>query len=195
MKVDATNADGQSAQPDGELARLAASGDAAAFEEIHRRYRRLVYGVALRMTGNPVDAEDLTQESFLSVLRHIGSFRGDAPFASWLYRLAVNQVRMHFRWHRRRPEDQTTDGRMPEPHAVGARRGDAPAVMERIAIERAVNALPPGYRVTFVLHDVEGREHAEIARMTNRTAGNSKSQLHKARARLRALLAHPAPVF
>lgn len=178
-------------QPDHELARLAAAGDAAAFEEIHRRYRRLVYAVALRMTGNPADAEDLTQESFLQLLRRISTFRGEATFTSWLYRLTINHVLMHFRRRRARPEDTTTDGEMPEPATRGARPSNPHSVMDQLAIERAVNALPPGYRAVFILHDVEGYEHGEIAHLTGRHAGTSKSQLHKARERLREMLSRP----
>ena len=189
------NGDAKSRRPDHELARLAAGGDAAAFEEIHNRYRRLVYGIALRMTGNTADAEDLTQESFLSLLRRIGSFRGEAAFTSWLHRLTINQVLMHFRRRRSRPEDQTPDGAVPERGARGARDGSPSPVVDRIAVERAVGALPPGYRAAFILHDVEGYEHDEIARMLGCNAGTSKSQLHRARAKLRGMLANATPVL
>ena len=189
------NNEAKSNRPDNELARLAAEGDAAAFEELHRRYRRLVYAVAFRMTGNPADAEDLTQDSFLSLLRRIGSFRGEAAFTLWLRRLTINQVLMHFRRRKCRPEDLTADGETPEPKIGTTRTFSQTSVLDRIAIERAVNALPKGCRATFILHDVEGREHNEIARQMNRTVGNSKSQLHKARAKLRELLSCPAPVL
>lgn len=179
----------RSGEPDAELARRAGEGDAAAFEEIHRRYRRPVYALALRMTRNAADAEDLTQESFLNVLRNVGSFRGEAAFSSWLYRLAANVVKMHFRRRGARPEDLTSDGEMCERKLGLARRAGAPTVFERIAIERAVGALPPGYRAAFVLHDVAGYEHAEIARMRGCSTGNSKAQLHRARASLRSQLA------
>lgn len=187
--------DTKSSRPDHELVRLAAAGDAAAFEEIHRRYHRFVYAVALRMTGNPADAEDMTQESFLSLLMRIGTFRGEGAFTLWLRRLTINQVLMHFRRRKSRPEDLTADGETPEPAAGGASPFTQTSVLDRIAIERAVAALPKGCRATFILHDVEGREHAEIARLTNRTAGNSKSQLHKARTKLRELLSAPAPAL
>ena len=189
------NGDAKSRRPDHELARLAAGGDAAAFEEIHNRYRRLVYGIALRMTGNTADAEDLTQESFLSLLRRIGSFRGEAAFTSWLHRLTTNQVLMHFRRRRSRPEDQTPDGAFPERATHGARDINASPVVDRIAVERAVGALPPGYRAAFILHDVEGYEHDEIARLLGCNAGTSKSQLHRARAKLRGMLANATPVL
>jgi RNA polymerase sigma-70 factor (ECF subfamily) len=181
------------AQADAELARLAAKGDAAAFEEIHRRYSRLVYNVALRMTGNAADAEDLTQESFISVLRSVRGFRGEAAFATWLYRLAVNQVRMHFRRRRSRPFEQTGDEVITE--RAAARRACATHAVERIAIERAVETLPPGYRAAFVLHDVAGYEHEEIGRMLGCNAVTSRSQLHRARAKLRAALSNNAPAF
>lgn len=185
----------RSSQPDMELARRAAGGDEAAFEEIHRRYRRPVYAIALRMTRNAADAEDLTQESFLNVLRNVGSFRGEAAFSSWLYRLAVNVVKMHFRRRSARPEGLTSDGEMCE-HKLGrACRDNSTAVFDRIAIERAVGALPPGYRATFVLHDVAGYEHAEIARMRGCTTGNSKAQLHRARGSLRTLLSARVPAL
>jgi RNA polymerase sigma-70 factor (ECF subfamily) len=189
------NKDERSSWPDHELARLAAAGDAAAFEEIHRRYHRFVYRVALHMTGNPADAEDMTQESFLSLLLRIGSFRGEGAFTLWLRRLTINQVLMHFRRRKCRPEDLTADGETPEPVADGVNPFTQTSLLDRIAIERAVAALPKGYRTTFILHDVEGREHGEIARLMNRTAGNSKSQLHQARLRLRELLLCPAPAL
>jgi RNA polymerase sigma-70 factor (ECF subfamily) len=185
----------KSNRTDNELARLAAEGDAAAFEELHRRYHRFVYAVAFRMTGNPADAEDMTQESFLSLLMRVGSFRGEAAFTLWLRRLTINQVLMHFRRKKSRPEDLTADGETPEPKAASARRFSQNSLVDRIAIERAVEQLPKGCRAAFILHDVEGREHTEIARLTKRTAGNSKSQLHKARTKLRELLSCHTPAL
>ncbi|HEX8174182.1 MAG TPA: RNA polymerase sigma factor [Pyrinomonadaceae bacterium] len=191
----AVNSDPKAYRHDNELARLAGDGDTEAFEEIYRRYHRVVYAVALRMTGNREDAEDLTQDSFISLLRKIGSFRGEATFVSWLYRLTVNQVLMHFRRRRSRPEDQTSDGEIHEPRYSLARPFNSNPLIDRIAIERAVQQLPQGYRTTFILYDVEGHEHEEIARMMKRTAGTSKSQLHKARARLREMLSPPPPML
>ena len=189
------NVDAQSRWHDNELASLAAQGDAAAFEEIHRRYRRLVYAVALRMTGNTADAEDLTQESFISLLRGIGSFRGETAFTTWLYRLTTNQVLMHFRRRRSRPEDLTRDGAIPERKTHGAGAANSFPAVDRIAVARAVDALPPGYRTTIILHDLQGYGHDEIARLTGRRPGTSKSQLFKARARLRQMLSAPSPVL
>ena len=189
------SSDKKTDQPDEELARLAAAGDATAFEEIHSRYRGLVYAIALRMTGNEADAEDLTQDSFISVLRWIGSFRGEAAFTTWLYRLVVNQVKMHFRYRSKRPEEQTSDGKILERGPGVARRVNTNPVIDRIAIEEAARRLPPGYRAAFILYDIEGYEHKEVARLLGRTTGTSKSQLHKARAGLRKLLAARAPAL
>jgi RNA polymerase sigma-70 factor (ECF subfamily) len=173
---------------DAALARLAAEGDAAAFDEIYSRYRRFVYSIALRMTGNLADAEDLTQDSFVSVLRRIGSFRGEASFTTWLYRVVVNEVKMHFRRRKCRPEDQTSDGELPERKPNPARRTDSQQVIDRLAIEEAMQRLPPGYRTAFELYDVERYKHKEIARLLGCSEGTSKSQLHKARVSLRKLL-------
>ena len=147
----------KSNQPDAALVRLAADGNAAAFDEIYSRHRSFVYNVALRMTGNPADAEDLTQESFVSVLRRISHFRGEASFTTWLYRVVVNQVKMHFRYRSSRPESQTSDGEIPERWPGGSRHSDpAEQLTDRLAIEKAMRMLPPGYREAFILHDIEG---------------------------------------
>jgi RNA polymerase sigma-70 factor (ECF subfamily) len=173
---------------DAELARLAAEGDAAAFDEIYSRYRTLVYSLALRMTGNLADAEDLTQDSFVSVLRRIGSFRGEASFSTWLYRVVVNQVNMHFRRRKSRPEDQTRDGELPEREPSSAGRADSHQLIDRLAIEEAMQRLPPGYWTAFNLYDIERYKHKEIARLLGCSEGTSKSQLHRARHSLRNLL-------
>jgi RNA polymerase sigma-70 factor (ECF subfamily) len=186
--------DDNSKKADEELARLAADGDAAAFDEIYCRHRRFVYSVAVRMTGNQADAEDLTQESFVSVLRRVGSFRGEASFTTWLYRLVINQVKMHFRYRGSRPEMQTSDGEILERWLGGVRRTDpAEQLIDRLAIEKAVRMLPPGYRSAFILHDIEGYKHEEAAQLTGHTVGTSKSQLHRARASLRTVLSPRPP--
>ena len=184
----------KSNRPDETLARLAANGNASAFDEIYSRHRSFVYNLALRMTGNPADAEDLTQESFVSVLRRVGSFRGEASFTTWLYRIVINQVKMHFRYRSSRPEIQMTDGGIPEPWLAMARRTDpSERLIDGLAIEEAMLMLPPGYRTAFILHDIEGYKHGEAARLSGHTVGTSKSQLHKARASLRAVLANRSP--
>ena len=181
--------DEKSNRSDEELARLAAIGDAAAFDEIYSRHRRFVYSLAVRMTGNQADAEDLTQESFVSVLRRVGSFRGEALFTTWLYRLAINQVNMHFRYRSSKPERQTSEEEIPERGPSRAGLTDpAEPLIDRLAIEKAVRMLPTGCRAAFILHDVQGYTHEEAGRLSGHTAGTSKSQLHKARASLRAVL-------
>lgn len=188
--------DDNSKRPDEELARLAANGDAAAFDEIYSRHRRFVYSLAVRMTGNQADAEDLTQESFVSVWRRVGSFRGEALFTSWLYRLVTNQVNMHFRYRSSRPEAQMSDGEIPERMQGGVRRTDlAEQIIDRLAIEQAVRMLPTGHQSAFILHDIEGYKHEEAARLSGHTVGTSKSQLHHARASLRAVLSGSAPML
>jgi RNA polymerase sigma-70 factor, ECF subfamily len=184
----------KSNRPDEALARLAANGNAAAFDEIYSRHRSFVYTVALRMTGNAADAEDLTQESFISVLRRVGSFRGEALFTTWLYRIVINQVKMHFRYRSSRPEMQTSDEEIPERWQGGVRRTDpAEQLIDRLAIEQAVRMLPTGFRSAFILHDIEGYTHEEAARLSAHTVGTSKSQLHRARASLRAVLSKRSP--
>ena len=187
--------DEKSNRSDEELARLVADGDAAAFDEIYRRHSRFVYNLAIRKTGNKEDAEDLMQESFISVLRRVGSFRGEASFTTWLYRLAINQINMHFRHRRSRPEMQTSDEEVPERSQGGVRRTESEPLIDRLAIENAVRMLPPGYRSAFILHDVEGYNHDEVARLSGHTAGTSKSQLHRARASLRAALSKRSPAL
>ena len=183
-------------RPDQALARQAANGNAAAFDEIYSRHRSFVYNIALRMTGNAADAEDLTQESFISVLRRVGSFRGEASFTTWLYRIVINQVKMHFRYRSSRPEIQTSDGELPEPRLAMARRLDrGEQLIDGLAIEKAMLMLPPGYRAAFILHDIEGYKHGEAAQLSGHAVGTSKSQLHKARASLKAVLSKRSPAL
>src|ERR687894_386533 len=171
---------------DHELARLAAEGDEAAFEELYRLHHRRVYSLCLRMTQNPVEAEDLTQEVFVLLFRKIGGFRGESAFTTWLHRMTVNQVLMHFRKKKSRPEHTTEEGDAPVQIVQGTENPNAMPVVDRIALERAVAKLPPGYRAVFVLHDIEGYDHMEIARALGCSVGTSKSQLHKARMKLRS---------
>jgi RNA polymerase sigma-70 factor (ECF subfamily) len=140
------------------------------------------------MTRNEADAEDLTQESFLSVFRKVGGFRGDSAFTTWLYRLVVNQVKMHFRYQSSRPEEQTKDGNTEEQAMAFPHRAHSVQLTDRLVLEEAVQSLPPGYRKVFILHDLEGYKHNESGRLLGHAAGTSKSQLHRARVRLRELL-------
>jgi RNA polymerase sigma-70 factor (ECF subfamily) len=139
------------------------------------------------MMGNQADAEDLTQDVFVQVYRKIGSFRGEAAFTTWLHRLTVNQVLMHFRKRGVRPE-KMVDTQEEEITPLETDRPYSHPIVDRIALEQAIAKLPPGYRTIFVLHDIEGYEHEEIAGMLGCSVGTSKSQLHKARMKLRHIL-------
>lgn len=174
--------------PDFELTTLAAAGNIGAFELIYERYHRRTYSLCLRMTGNQSEAEDLTQEVFIQLFRKIGSFRGESAFSTWLHRLTVNQVLMHFRRRSVKNEKTSEDGEIPEQIVPGTENQARMPVLDRIAITRAVAQLPPGYRSVFVLHDVEGYEHEEVSKLLKISVGTSKSQLHKARLKLRGLL-------
>ncbi len=174
--------------PDFDLAQKAATGNISAFELLYERYHRRTFSLCLRMTGSPTEAEDLTQEVFIQLFRKIGSFRGESAFSTWLHRLTVNQVLMHFRRRSVKNEKTSEDGEIPEQTVPGTENQDRMPVLDRIALTRAVAQLPPGYRSVFMLHDVEGYEHEEVARLLKISVGTSKSQLHKARLKLRGLL-------
>jgi RNA polymerase sigma-70 factor (ECF subfamily) len=177
-----------SSAPDLELCQLAAAGNLPAFELIYQRYHRRTYSLTMRMTNNTSEAEDLTQEVFIQLFRKAGSFRGDSAFSTWLHRLTVNQVLMHFRRRSVKNEKVSDDGEMPEQTVHGTANPNKMPVVDRIALKNAIAELPNGYRNVFVLHDVEGYEHEEVARMMGISVGTSKSQLHKARLKLRGLL-------
>jgi RNA polymerase sigma-70 factor (ECF subfamily) len=160
----------------------------AAFEQLYERHNRRVYSLCLRMTQNAAEAEDLAQEAFIQLFRKIGSFRGESAFTTWLHRLTVNQCLMHFRKKSVKLERTTEEGDTPVQVVRGTENPNAMPVLDRIALDNALEQLPPGYRTVFVLHDVEGHEHEEIAKMLNVAVGTSKSQLHKARMKLRKIL-------
>jgi RNA polymerase sigma-70 factor (ECF subfamily) len=163
-------------------------GELGAFEELYRAHAGRIYSLALRMLGNAADAEDLLQEIFLTAHRKLETFRGDAALGTWLYRLATNQVLDHVRSRAART-GQMTDGLDDAAviaDGMGHRLGER--AIDRIDLERALAQLPEGCRAAFVLHDVEGLEHREVADVLGIAEGTSKSQVHKARLRLRALL-------
>ena len=170
----------------------AKQGDGEAFQALYDKHKRRVYSLCLRMTANTAEAEDLAQEAFLQLFRKIATFRGESAFSTWLHRLSVNVVLMHLR-KKGLPvvslEETTQGGEEDSPKKdFGAQDLALAGSIDRMHLQRAVNDLPPGYRTIFVLHDVEGYEHNEIAEIVGCSIGNSKSQLHKARMKLRDLL-------
>src|SRR5215475_1420815 len=173
--------------------RQAQRGDAQAFETLFQLHSRRVYALCLRMVSDPVEAEDLAQEAFLQLFRKIQTFRGESAFSSWLHRLTANVVLMSFR--RKKPQATSLDEMMrpdDENEVPRIELGEVDArlsgMCDRINLQTAIEELPNGYRLMFLLHDVHGYEHNEIARILDCSIGNSKSQLHKARKRLRELL-------
>lgn len=173
---------------------LAAAGDIDAFERIYRRHHPRVYALCLRMLRNSSQAEDLAQEVFIQLYRKLHTFRGEALIGTWLHKLTVNQVLMHFRKPIVKSELTADDETTPVQIAKGTANPNRMAVIDRIALNEAIAKLAPGYRMVLLLHDVEGYEHEQIGKMLGCAVGTSKSQLHKARTRLRELLtARPQP--
>lgn len=170
------------------LAQAATKGNMFAFEELYNRHHRRVYSLCLRMLQNTHEAEDLTQEVFIQLYRKIGSFRGDSAFTTWLHRMTVNQVLMHFRKRTVKFEKTTEEGETPVQIVTGTENQDKMPIVDKIALDSAIALLPDGYKKVFVLHDVEGYEHEEVARILGCSVGTSKSQLHKARLKMRKLL-------
>lgn len=178
-------------RPDGVLA-LAQAGDSDAFSKLYLQHRKRVFSLCMRMVHDFSLAEDLTQETFLQLHRKLASFRGESVFTTWLHRMTVNVVLMRLR-KRALPVDSLDQmmANTPEEHvgrSFGTRDLAQVGVVDRLAIDRAVATLPPGYRAVYILHDVQGFQHREIADMQACTMGNSKSQLHKARRALRNAL-------
>ncbi len=177
-----------------DLIKRAQAGDADAFGALFQAHKARIYSVCLRMTGNAAEAEDLTQDSFLQVFRKIAKFRGDSAFATRVHRIAVNTVLMRFR------KKSLSQVSLDEPigtsngakihREYGTRDKNLAGCIDRITLARAIKKLPSGYRTIFLLHEVEGYEHQEIAEMLSCSVGNSKSQLYKAKMRFRELLAH-----
>ncbi len=180
-----------------ELIARAKRGEEKAFETLFRQYKHRVYSVCLRMIGNTAEAEELTQEAFLQVFRKIQTFRGESAFSTWLHRLSVNIVLMRLRKKSVMvtPLEDCAGGEESEDlqKEYGAPDMVLTGSIDRVHLERAIAQLPSGYRQAFVLHDVEGYEHNEIAALLGCSIGNSKSQLHKARTRLRKLLGGAGP--
>jgi RNA polymerase sigma-70 factor, ECF subfamily len=161
------------------------------FQELYQTHHRRVYSTCLRMTRDASEAEDLTQEIFVHLFRALGSFRGESAFTTWLHRLTVNHVLMHFRKRKLRPVLSTEDGELSLESLAGNHDHKRTSIVDRILLSEVIAKLPNGYREALVLHDIEGFEHKEIAEMSGRSEGTSKSQLHKARRALRALITQP----
>ena len=170
----------------------ATAGDMDCFEALYHHHKRRIFSLCLRMTSNHAEAEDFTQEAFIQLYRKIGTFRGESAFSTWLHRLSVNIILMS--WRRKglnevsleeTLESQAENGPKKE---IGRRDDVLYGSLDRIGLDRAIQELARGYRTIFVLHDIEGYEHNEIAAMLGCSIGNSKSQLHKARMKLRTML-------
>lgn len=170
----------------------AKNGDTAAFEYLYKLHSKRVYNLCLRMSKNPAEAEDLTQQAFLQLFRKIGTFRGDSGLSTWLHRVTVNIVLMHLR--RKKPiEIPAEDLARPNAdgggtHEYGSNDPLMVGTLDRINLKRSIHKLPRGYKQYFLLYDVLGYEHGEIAGLLGCSTGCSKSQVHKARRRLRLLL-------
>jgi RNA polymerase sigma-70 factor (ECF subfamily) len=171
-----------------ELLERAQEGDPEAFAALFHAHKVKIYSICLRMTNNTAQAEDLTQDAFLQVFRKLSTFRGNSALSTWLYRIAVNTVLMHYR---KKPLSQVS---LDEPSSqdskrvrreYGIRDGRLVGSVDRITLARAIKDLPAGSRKIFLLHEVEGYAHPEIAKMLDCSVGNSKSQLHKAKLRIR----------
>lgn len=174
-----------------ELVRRAQAGEESACAELFHTHKSKIYGLCLRMTSNTAQAEDLTQDAFLQVFRKLAMFRGDSSISTWLYRVAFNTVLMHFRKQRLRQVSLEE----PVPREPGAPKREygqldstLSSTVDRIALARAIKALPEGCRKIFLLHEVKGHAHREIAILLRCSVGTSKSQLHKARGKMRGLL-------
>jgi RNA polymerase sigma-70 factor, ECF subfamily len=174
-----------------EAIRRAQHGEADGFEHIYQSYSRRVYALCLRMVGNTAEAEDLTQEAFVTVLRKIQTFRGESAFSTWLHRIAVNLVLMRVRkktlpkisreiLNARDIGGPTQELSGPDLHLAGS--------IDRVHLERAIGRLAPCHKVVVELHDIQGYKHKEIAQIMDWSVGNSKAHLHRARRRLRELL-------
>ena len=163
-------------------------GDLGAFEELYRAHAGRLYSVAFRLVGNAADAEDLLQDIFLAAHRKLDTFRGESALGTWLYRLATNLCLDHLRSRTGR-SNQVTDALDDEPGLFDQSGGNlADRTVTKMDLERALARLPEGCRAAFVLHDVEGLEHREVAEVLGIAEGTSKSQVHKARLKLRAIL-------
>ena len=180
-----------------QLVQRAQLGDKDAFARLYETHKQRVYAICLRITREKMEAEDCAQEAFLQCFLRLSTFRGESALSTWLYRLTVNVVLMRLRANHVKPVSLDTSGTT-EDFGESALLNSCPVddirlsgAIDRITLNRALRELPPGYRTIFLLHDVEGKAHSEIARELGCSIGNSKSQLHQARTRLRRFLRRP----
>ena len=166
---------------DGELIARARRGEVEAFEVLYRRTSGRVYAICLRMSGDAERAKELLQDVFVRVWERLESFRGEAAFTSWLHRLTVNVVLAQPRADRRRGNRFAALPDEPDAERLGDAGGGATSIGHRLDLETAIASLPPGARRVFVLHDIEGFRHEEIARLTGTAEGTVRAQLHRAR--------------
>lgn len=170
------------------LTQEAAKGNMASFEELYNRHHRRVYSICLRMMQDVAGAEDLAQDVFIQLHRKVGTFKGDSAFTTWLYRMTVNQVLMHFRKRTVKFEITAIEGELPEQIVPGTNNPYKMPIVDKIALKAAIKNLPPGYFNVFFLIAVQGYEHEEVSKLLGISPGTSKSQLHKARLKLQKLL-------
>jgi RNA polymerase sigma-70 factor (ECF subfamily) len=170
-------------QVDAELIARCRAGDLSAFEELYRQHATRLYNLAYRMVGNPDDADDLLQDIFLTAYRKLDTFRGASALGTWLYRLAMNVCLDRLRSKASKQEAVTDELDEGLGHASGGL-----SQVSRMDLERAIARLPEGSRAAFLLHDVEGFDHMEVGRILGIAEGTSKSQVHKARLRIREYL-------
>jgi len=185
------------ANSDLKMVKLAQRGDIEAMSCLYDKYRRRIYNLCLRMLRDQADAEDLTQDVFVQLFRKIGTFRGESAFSTWLHRLAVNMVLMNIRSRNAKrypiiPLESSNDEDDSLYEELGREDAGLRSSLDRMTINDALESLPPGYRMVFLLHDVHGYEHQEIAEMLSCSVGNCKSQLHKARLKMRRLIENQA---
>jgi RNA polymerase sigma-70 factor (ECF subfamily) len=179
---------------DHELLQQIKAGQTQAFAVLYESHKRAVFAICLRMLHDHSLAEDLTQEAFLCAFRRVNSFREDCTFRTWLHSIAVNGVLMHFRSRKTRISAQMSIDELNSNNGgwvqekVGIEDKQLSSAVDRLTLSDAINQLPPGYKNTFLLLDVQGYTHIEAAKMLGCSTGNTKSQLHKARLKLRRIL-------
>ena len=177
----------ESGSIDWELVQRCRKGERKAQYELYQLYKDRVFNIAYRMANSQQDAEDITQMAFVRVFKKIDSFRGDSAFSSWVYRLTVNICINHFRREKRKKELVVHELSELATNLKILKTNEQASKMKPF-LEKAIRALPAGYRMIFVLYDIEGYKHEEIAEMMNISEGTSKSQLHKARKELKQYL-------